>query len=578
MQRKIIDLSKQNTSAIRDEGLHPVLRRVFAHRGLSSPLDYDYSIEGMIKPDHLPGISDACAHLVQDLREAKKIVIVGDYDCDGATATAVAVKGLKLLGYQQVDYVIPNRFSQGYGLSVETVQRCWDEHKPDTIITVDNGITSVEGVARAKELGMRVIVTDHHLPGSTLPDADALVNPQLSTDDSLKNLAGVGVMFYVLVKLRRVLEAEGFFAEQPLPNLACLMDLVAMGTVADLVRLDKNNRVLVYHGLRRIRQGRCCHAISALCKDGRQGLKNLSAVDISFRIAPKLNAAGRMADMRIGVQALLAEKAEQAWQKVEELCGLNSDRVQVQYDMVDSALAMIANTGKDRTRGVCLYDGGWHQGVIGILASKIKERTYEPTVIFSDDEPGVTVKGSARSIEGINIRQVFANIKEKRPDILVKFGGHAMAAGLTLYKEHLQVFIDLFQEEVAKHSDEIFTETLRVDGPLHSHEITLKTAEAISEQGIWGQGFAEPIFVNEGVVTMMKVLKGLHMKLRLDMGLGGRDIEAIWFFAPERAVKSCREGQRVQLYYRMQSESYMGVKRLALHIVDMKAEIVELAV
>ena len=572
MQRKIIDLSKQNIPAIRDEGLHPVLKRVFAHRGLSSPADYDYRFEGLIKPDLLPGITEACTALVEDRRNAKKIVVVGDYDCDGATATAVAIKGLRLLGYQHVDYVIPNRFSQGYGLSVETVQRCWDEHKPDTIITVDNGITSVEGVARAKELGMRVIVTDHHLPGATLPDADALVNPQLSAHGDLKNLAGVGVMFYVLVKLRRVLEAEGCFAEVPLPNLACLMDLVAMGTVADLVRLDKNNRVLVYHGLKRIRQGRCCHAIAALCKDSRQGLQNLSAVDISFRVAPKLNAAGRMADMRIGVQALLAEKAEEAWQKVEELCGLNSDRVQVQYEMVDSALSMIAKKGQARARGVCLYGASWHQGVIGILASKIKERTYEPTVIFSDDEPGVTVKGSARSIEGINIRQVFANIKEQRPDILVKFGGHAMAAGLTLYREHLQVFVDLFQEEVAKHEEDLFTETLRVDGPLYSHEITLKTAEAISEQGIWGQGFAEPIFVNEAVITMVKTLKGLHMKLRVDMGLGGRDIEAIWFFAPEQALSSCREGQRVQLYYRIQSESYMGVKRLALHVVDMQAE------
>ncbi len=572
MQRKIIDLSKEYSQTIRDESLHPVLRRVFAHRGLTGPVDYDYSIEGLLKPDLLPGINDACALLARDLRSDKKIVVVGDYDCDGATATAVAVKGLRLLGYQRVEFVIPNRFAQGYGLSVETVQKCWDDHKPDTIITVDNGITSVEGVALAKKLGMRVIVTDHHLPGTTLPCADALVNPQLASDDALKNLAGVGVMFYLLVKLRRVLQAEGFFADHALPNLACLMDLVAMGTVADLVRLDKNNRVIVYHGLRRMRQGKCCHAIAALCKNGKQGLQNLSAVDISFRLAPKLNAAGRMADMRIGVQALLAEEAEEAWSKVEELCGLNSDRMQVQYDMVDSALAMIEKKGQNRPRGVCLYNGAWHQGVIGILASKIKERTYEPTVIFSDDEVGVTVKGSARSIEGINIRQVFANIKEKRPDILVKFGGHAMAAGLTLYKEHLQVFMGLFQEEVAKFNLALFTETLRVDGPLYAHEITLKTAEAISEQGIWGQGFAEPVFVNEGVVTMSKMLKGLHMKLRIDMGLGGRDVEAIWFFAPERCVSESLEGRRVQLYYRIQSESYMGVKRLALHIVDMQLE------
>ena len=574
MQKKIVDLSQQQHKQIHDDQLHPVLRRVFAHRGLVKPGDYSYDPAELLDPNGLRGISKASEMLLGFRSSGKKITIVGDYDCDGATATAVAVKGLKLLGFRNVSYHIPNRFCDGYGLSNETVNKCIAKHNPDLIMTVDNGISSLQGVQHAKSMGLNVIITDHHLPGDELPKADAIVNPQLCADSfSSQNLAGVGVMFYLLIKLRQDLLTRKIISKGTTsPNLAQLLDIVALGTVADLVELDKNNRILVHHGLHRIRSGRCCHAIRALIEQSQCNMATVSTTDISFRVAPKLNAAGRMADMHIGVAALLAEDSTEAAKKVAELVAFNKQRMDVQSDMVHSALRQVKKDSHVKSgHGVCVYENTWHQGVIGILASRIKDHVYQPTVVLADDEEENYVKGSARSIVGINIREVFASISHKNPDVLTKFGGHAMAAGLTIEKKHVETFKQLFHAEIESQDREYFVASITTDGPLLEHEINIHTADAIQGYGLWGQGFTEPIFCNEARVVRAAMLKGQHLKLRLAIGGQRREVDAIWFYCPDNAYHRCKSSPVVQVYYQINKNEWQGVVRLGLHISHIEA-------
>ncbi|MEC8063522.1 MAG: single-stranded-DNA-specific exonuclease RecJ [Pseudomonadota bacterium] len=567
MQKQIVDLSTRHYPTIDDQALHPVLRRVFAHRGLVSPECYCHKAHGLLHPDGLLGIEEAAEILISAIKRQNRIIIVGDYDCDGATSTSVAMRGLKMLGCVSIDYYIPNRFTQGYGLSVETVLDVYHKQKPDLILTVDNGITSIDGVKKAQELGIQVVITDHHLPGKELPGAEAIVNPQLCVESfGSKNLAGVGVVFYLLIKIRQLLRDGNEIDGAKLPNLAELLDLVALGTVADLVPLDKNNRILVAQGLQRIRAGKACPGIQALCDASQCQVQHLTSTDISFKIAPKLNAAGRLADMRVGVEALLAIDQPTAAGKVQELCGLNMERMQIQYGMVDAALKMVAQDKKGN-QGICLFHKEWHQGVIGILASKIKEKVYQPTVILAADDDGETIKGSARSIPGINIREVFADIAQERPDVLVKFGGHAMAAGLTLRQSALSAFKELYHTKISSMDENKFIKKLEIDGYLLAHELTITTAEVIRDYGIWGLGFAEPVFMNEAIVCQHKWLKGQHLKLRLDVK-SERQVDAMWFFAPESAQRMCRIGENISIYYTIQVQSYLGIKRMCLHVVD----------
>ena len=566
MQKEIVNLATKGYEEVQDARLHPVLRRVFAHRGIVSTDCYAHSVAGLLSPDGLTGIDQAADILCSAREGEERILIVGDYDCDGATSTAVSVRGLKMMGFNNVDYYIPNRFQEGYGLSVETVEKAVRLHKPDIIMTVDNGVTSIEGVEKAKSLGVKVVITDHHLPGEVLPQADAIVNPQLCIETfGSKNLAGVGVVFYLLIKLRQVLKTKGLL-EAGVPNLAQLLDIVCLGTVADLVPLDKNNRILVAQGLLRIRAKKCCPGIIALLELSQCEPAHICAGDISFKLAPKLNAAGRLADMRVGVEALLTDSYDMAMNKVQELVGLNTERMQIQYDMIEQAVDLVAQE-KSKVSGICLFHPEWHQGVIGILASKMKERFYKPAVIFALDDDGVSIKGSARSIEGINIREVFAKISSDNPGVLVKFGGHAMAAGLTLTKKNLALFKKAFYSVLSSMPEGLFTQKLVVDGGLEERELNIATAEVIRDYGIWGMGFPEPVFMNRARITMKKLLKGLHMKMRLDIH-GGRSLDAIWFFAPESSHTFCVEGALCVVYYTLQVSSYMGTKRASLHIVD----------
>lgn len=548
-------------------GYPPILERLLRNRGIKHPDDIALGLRTLLPPTGLMGLAEACTVLYEALCNAKRILIIGDYDVDGATATAVMYRGLRLCGFTRVGYLIPNRFEDGYGLSAAIVkQACALEKRPDIIITVDNGISSIEGVAFAKSQGLSVIVTDHHLPGDNLPDADAIVNPQCCHDSfASSNLAGVGVAFYLCIALRAYLQKQDYFAKQSiaLPHMASLLDLVALGTIADLVVLDKNNRILAYQGLARIRTGKCVHGLRALCSLAKIPLSTLSSEDIAFRVAPKLNAAGRMDDMRIGVACLLADDYDTAYRFANQLVTFNNDRRQVQQDMYDKAYRMVQNVD-DNCRGVSLYDAAWHQGVIGILASRIKEICYKPVIVFAPGDNN-EIKGSARSIEGVNIRELLAGVAQRNPGLLTKFGGHAMAAGLSLLKDDLEKFRHAFAEVCDDICATCFTEQVIHDGPLAAAELTLDTAKQIAEFGVWGQGFSQPLFVNSFRIMSKRLLKAKH--ILLDLQLDERPYRAVWFNAA-RHYDALAEGVNVALCYRLSVSEYLGVERLDILIND----------
>jgi single-stranded-DNA-specific exonuclease len=499
-------------------GLHPLLARLYAARGVSGAEEVAHGLDQLLPFDGLGGAREAAALLHEALRDARRILVVGDYDADGATSTALAVLGLRRLGAAQVDYLVPNRFEYGYGLTPEIVALA-RSRDPQLIITVDNGIASVAGVAAARAAGIDVLVTDHHLPGATLPAANVLVDPNLPGDAfASKALAGVGVMFYVLLALRARLRSVDWFASKGLdePNLAELLDLVALGTVADVARLDRNNRILVANGLRRIRAGRCRPGIVALARVAKRDPARLDARDLGFAIGPRLNAAGRMDDMTVGIECLLADDPARAAALAGSLDALNRERREREQTMRDEAFGALAALGAAPPPGIVLFDPGWHQGLVGLVASRVRERSARPTIAFADAGGG-ELKGSGRSVDGLHLRDALEAIATREPDLIARFGGHAAAAGLTIAAGALPRFAAAFEAEVARLlGDGPPDARLASDGELGAHELDAASVRALREGGPWGQGFPEPRFDGAFVVRDRRVVGERHLKLTLE--------------------------------------------------------------
>ena len=514
------------------DSVHPVLQQVYAARGVLEPAQAEHRLARMLSPQLLGGVAAAVELLAEAIRDDWSILIAGDYDCDGATGTAVAVRGLRLLGAKKVGYAIPNRFAHGYGLSPAFVASL--QPTPQLIVTVDNGVASVAGVAAAQARGIKVIVTDHHLPGEQLPACDAMVNPNLAGDPfPSKMLAGVGVMFYLLLALRARLHGQGAFGETK-PDLSSLLDLVALGTVADLVPLDFNNRVLVEAGLQRMRSGRACAGIAALVETGRRSIATLCASDLGFVVGPRLNAAGRLEDMRLGVACLLADDVVQARRYAEQLDAINRERRDLQASMVAEAEVMAAGLGHIDAVGVALLEPSWHAGVVGLVASKLKERLHRPVIAFAPAGEDDTdhLRGSARSIPGFHIRDALAAIDARQPGLIERFGGHAMAAGLSLktgdYPRFAAAFDAIARELI---EPERLQAVLYTDGELPPGAVTLALARQLRAAGPWGQAFPEPLFDNLFECAGWKPMGESHLRLQLRDPRDGALHDAVMFNA-----------------------------------------------
>lgn len=540
-----------------------VLQRVYAARGVTGPEQAQLALARMLAPDSLGNLDAAVALLVEAIACDRHIVVVGDFDCDGATGTAVAVRGLKMLGARRVSFRVPHRIRHGYGLSPALVAELVDI-APDLLLTVDSGIACHAGIAAAKARGWRVLVTDHHLPGAGLPQADAIVNPNLRDDRfPSKALAGVGVVFYLLLALRRHLRKAGAFAGTE-PDLACLLDLVAVGTVADLVPLDSNNRLLVSAGLRRMRQGHCQPGLAALAAVSGRSLEKLTAGDIGFCLAPRINAAGRLDDMAVGIECLLCDDPARARELAAVLDAINADRRVLQQDMVDQAevLVQALDLGAELPAALALFDPGWHPGVVGLVASRLKDRVHRPVIAFAPAEPGGSMlRGSARSIPGFHVRDALAAVDAQNPGLIDRFGGHAMAAGLTLETAGLDAFRQAFDAQAKATLDtDSLNRVLATDGPLQPGELVRSLAEALELAGPWGQGFEEPVFDNQFLVRDWKQLGGRHLKLVLEHSDGGRPVSAIqfggWSGQPPPA--------RVHAAYQLALDDYGGRKGVQL--------------
>lgn len=551
--------------------LHPVLARVYAARDVVSAEQLQHGLAQLPSHTALKGIDAAVDLLVHALEQQQRILVVGDFDADGATSTALAVRALRAMGAAHVDFLVPNRFEFGYGLTPEIVAVA-AQRTPDIIVTVDNGISSLQGVDAAHALGMQVLVTDHHLPAAQLPQAEAIVNPNQPGDTyPSKNLAGVGVIFYVMLALRAALRERGWFnANRTEPNLAQLLDLVALGTVADVVVLDHTNRILVAQGLARIRSGQACAGIRALLEIAGRQPSRIVSTDLGFAVGPRLNAAGRMADMTLGIRCLLSDNEEEARQLAQQLDKFNRERRATEDDMHNDALLTLqalfdAGESAGLPFGLCLYDPAWHQGVIGILASRIKERLHRPVIIFTDSGED-EIKGSARSVSGVHIRDALDAIAARHPGLLSKFGGHAMAAGMTLRRSDFERFRDAFDEEVRRHlSAEDLRGVVLSDGELVVEEIDLALAETLRQAVPWGQGFPEPLFDGEFEVEQQRVVGERHLKLKLRWPGTRRLVDAIAFHAdlenwPEQV-------RRVQAAYRLDVNEFRG-ERTVQFIVE----------
>ena len=517
--------------------IHPVIRRVLLGRGVTDPAELALGLGNMQKPDRLSDITKAAELIAHAVMEGQRLLIVGDFDADGATGTALAVLSLRAMGCGNVAFRVPNRFEFGYGLT-EGLVETFSADPPDLLITVDSGIACVAGVARAKDLGCRVIVTDHHLPGPELPRANAIVNPNQSGDVfPSKALAGVGVVFYLLAVVRQVLRDAGWFGRgRREPNLAQYLDLVALGTVADLVPLDHNNRVLVRQGLERIRRGGARPGLMALLRVGKRDYRYVTASDLGFTVGPRLNAAGRLEDMAAGIRCLLTDDPDEATRLAGELDELNRQRrglqEQMQQDAVRQAEQILDGLGPDRqSRALCLYDEAWHQGIVGLVASRIKDRVNRPVIAFAPESEGAPLlKGSARSVKGLHIRDTLALVDARRPGFMEAFGGHAMAAGLTLQRERLESFRGLLSEAVNDIMDGAdFEETVLTDGELEPADLGLPLALEIERFGPWGQRFPEPLFHGVFEVIDRRVVGGAHLKMIVRSRDGGEEVDAIAF-------------------------------------------------
>ena len=560
----------------------PLLRKIYAHRNISRPDELDKTLARMPRPDLFKGM-EAALDLLQDaLEQQHKIVIVADFDADGATSCAVAIRGLQAMGAQQVDFVVPDRFKFGYGLTPEIVQVAAAK-QPALLITVDNGISSLDGVAAARELGIKVLITDHHLPAAALPDAAAIVNPnQPDCDFPSKNLAGVGVIFYVLTALRARLRGCGWFHDRPEPNLGQLLDLVAFGTVADVVALDQVNRILVEQGLKRVRAGKGCAGINALCEVARRNPASLVASDIAFALGPRLNAAGRLEDMSYGIRCLLCDDPRQARSMAWELDRLNHERRDIESEMLHHALDALdtkLSAAGALPFGLCLFDESWHQGVVGILASRIKERTHRPVIAFAlESDTATRLKGSARSVAGVHIRDALDAVASRHPGLIDKFGGHAMAAGLSLEREKFDAFRAAFDNEVRRHlnSDDL-QGILHSDGELSPAELCLPLAEELRQAGPWGQGFPEPLFDGVFEVVSYKVLAEKHLKMVLAPPGRQHLVDAIAFNkAPLPQPSDGHSGdphtrQQVRIAYRLDVNEWRGQRSAQLIVEHIEA-------
>lgn len=557
--------SSRTLAVLMQQGMDPVLARIFAAREIADTAQLELMLAKLLSPQQLLGIDKASQLLADALLSDRKLLVVADYDCDGATACAVAIRGLRLLATAcgialNIDYLVPNRFEYGYGLTPEIVQLAMQrpQGKPDLLITVDNGIASIEGVAAAKAFGMSVLITDHHLPAEHLPEADAIVNPnQPGCPFPSKHLAGVGVMFYVLLALRAELRDRQAFQTETQPRLDSLLDLVALGTVADVVKLDQNNRILVAQGLKRIRAGAVHAGIAALLQVAGRAANQIQAMDLGFVLGPRVNAAGRLADMSIGIACLLSDDFAYAYELANQLDQINRERRVIETNMQSQALMTLEKIVVEDKKTLCAFHPDWHQGVIGILASRLRERFHRPTITFAPGGNGL-LKGSGRSIPGFHLRDALDLVYKRYPGVIQKFGGHAMAAGLTLTADYLEQFIDAFEQVAHTLLDPILLKRIcTTDGELPLANLTTQFASQL-EQYVWGQGFPQPMF--EGVFQVMQqnLLKEKH--LRLTLAQSGKVIPAIWFNHNELLPDS------VHIAYRLLLNRYNGLDSVQMVI------------
>ncbi|OCG05548.1 single-stranded-DNA-specific exonuclease RecJ [Gilliamella apis] len=550
-----------------------LLQRVYALRGITSMQELDYTTRNLCNYDNLDGTHTAVEIVYSAMQNNKRIMIVGDFDTDGATSTALMIKALKKMGCKHVDYIIPNRFDDGYGLSISVVKRALSK-KADLIITVDNGISAIEAVEFAKQSNLTVIITDHHLCSEQLPAADAIINPNLPNSSfPSKHLAGVGVAFYFMLALRAKLRKENWFASNKLAeyNITNLLDLVALGTIADVVKLDRNNRILVHQGISRIRAGYCCEGIKALLDISRRDPLTLTSTDLAYYIAPRLNAAGRMDSMSLSVELLLCEDYDSAIKQATDLDTLNHDRKLIEQTMYQEALSYIEQIEQKNStfpNALVVHHPQWHQGIIGIVSARLKDKHYRPVICFASTEDGL-LKGSGRSIEGIHLRDILDELNERYPDILVSFGGHAMAAGLSIQEKDLDQFSAHFEALITEQLDlDVLEQIIETDGEIDNQDFNYAIAKQLKESGPWGEGFTEPTFDGDFIVHQQRLFAEKHLKLVLEPKNGGPIIEGICFNVnltqwPDNTIKI------VKIVYQLDVNDFHGnqaVKLMIRHI------------
>lgn len=566
-------LPEQIPSAI--SNLHPLLQRIYLARGISSQNELDYSLNQLLPYHKLSDVDKAVNYLYEALLKQQRIVIVGDFDVDGATSVALAVLALRQFGYQEVSYVIPNRFEFGYGLTPEIVAVVHQQHKAELLITVDNGIASIEGVSAAKQLGIKVIITDHHLPTEILPEAEAILDPNKAGDEfPSKNLAGVGVIFYLMLALRSKLRELDWFKQQNIsePNMTQFLDLVALGTVADLVPLDRNNRILVHHGLERIKAGSCRLGIRTLLAMAKRDYERVTTDDLVYAIAPRLNAAGRLDDMSVGVSCLLSDALQHSRALARELTALNDERRTIEAGMHQQAMQVLTKMdfAQNLPAGLCIFDETWHQGVVGILASKIKDRFQRPAIVFAavgEDE----IKGSARSIAGLHMRDLLDKIAVQNPGLIIKFGGHAMAAGVSLRRADYERFSSKFVAEVDSHLARAENQSyIYSDGELSAVYFSLEIAEMLQKAGPWGHGFSAPLFDGVFDLVQQRLVGEKHLKMTISLPENKQEIDAICFNVDLDAWPNYR-CQKVHLVYRLDINEYNGRRSLQLMVDKLAA-------
>jgi single-stranded-DNA-specific exonuclease len=554
------DVPPRTAWTLEQAGIHPLLSRLFAARGIQSPDELDDGLAKLLPPNTLKGTEAAAVLLADAIAAQKRLCIVADYDCDGATACAVGLRGLRMLGAQHVSYIVPDRVVDGYGLTAPIAQRV-QQSGADVLITVDNGIASMEGVTQAQALGLQVLVTDHHLPAATLPSADVIVNPnQPGCSFESKALAGVGVMFYVLLALRAELRKRGLFTAETQPKLDALLPLVALGTVADVVKLDNNNRRLVAQGLKRIRAGAMPSGMLALFKAAGRDARVATTFDFGFALGPRINAAGRLSDMTLGIECLSTDDAARADELAKQLDSINRERRDIEGDMREQAMEIaesLMDEDEEPPPAICVFDPDFHEGVVGIVASRIKDKFHRPCFVFAaSNAPGKEheLKGSGRSIPGFHLRDALDLMVKKHPHLLLRFGGHAMAAGCTIEEEHLELFEASFMEVAAQLlSPATLQRKLETDGPLEGQYRRVEFVDVMHKE-VWGQGFAPPVFSDEVEVVSQRLVGEKHLALKLKHQ--GQPVDGIWFGRIEPLPA------RVKLAYRLDVDEWQGQKRV----------------